>query len=209
MDKAELKRVLDAHYKWLYGEDGGTRADLTDAVLSDADLTDAVLSGADLTDADLTDADLIRADLTGADLTGADLTGADLTGAHLIRAVLTDAIINYPISCPSEGAFVAFKKARNMDEDTFCIVKLMICDDAKRFSATSRKCRCDKARVLEIYDMRGNTISANVCSMWDRTFRYVIGETVAVPNFDDCRWNECSTGIHFFITREEAERYNG
>ena len=199
MDKVKLKQVLDAHFKWLRGEDGGTRADLTGAVL-----TRAVLIDADLTDADLTDADLTGADLTDAVLTDAVLTRAVLTGADL-----TDAKINYPISCPSEGAFVAFKKARNMDDGTSCIVKLMIYDDAKRSSATGRKCRCDKARVLEIYDMSGNTISANVCSMRDKSFRYVVGETVTVPNFDNNRWNECSTGIHFFITREEAERYNG
>ena len=28
-----------------------------------------------------------------------------------------------------------------------------------------------------------------------------------VKDFDDDRWNECSTGIHFFITRDEAVMY--
>lgn len=31
--------------------------------------------------------------------------------------------------------------------------------------------------------------------------------TVEVKNFDKNRWNECSTGIHCFITKREAELY--
>ena len=38
-------------------------------------------------------------------------------------------------------------------------------------------------------------------------FRVKTGETVEVPDFDENRWNECSTGIHFFITRQEAVNY--
>ena len=91
MDKETLKGILDAHRKWLHGEDGGARANLTDADLTDADLTCADLTCANLTCADLTDADLTDADLTGANLTCADLTRADLTYADLTGANLTDA----------------------------------------------------------------------------------------------------------------------
>ena len=34
-----------------------------------------------------------------------------------------------------------------------------------------------------------------------------VGEIVKVDNFDKDRWNECSPGIHFFMTRDEAVRY--
>jgi hypothetical protein len=34
-----------------------------------------------------------------------------------------------------------------------------------------------------------------------------VGETIEVKDFDDDRWNECSAGIHFFITRKEAVEY--
>ena len=44
-------------------------------------------------------------------------------------------------------------------------------------------------------------------SNYDNSFVYKVGETVEVKDFDENRWNECSTGIHHFITREEAERY--
>ena len=86
MKANELKKILELHAKWLNGEEGGKRADLSDADLSDADL-----SGADLRRADLSDADLRRANLSGADLGWADLSDADLSGADLGRADLSDA----------------------------------------------------------------------------------------------------------------------
>ena len=101
MNKKQLREILGKHKKWLLGEDGGERADLSGADLRGADLREAVLreavlsgadlSGADLRGADLTRADLIGADLRGADLRGADLTRADLSGADLTRADLTRA----------------------------------------------------------------------------------------------------------------------
>ena len=41
----------------------------------------------------------------------------------------------------------------------------------------------------------------------DKEFLYVPGEIVIPDSFDDNRWEECSNGIHFFITRQEAEEY--
>lgn len=88
------------------------------------------------------------------------------------------------------------------------IVKLEIPEDAKRLSATSRKCRCNKAKVLGIYDYERNLLEdKEVASDRDKDFIYRVGEIVEVENFDEDRWNECSTGIHFFINFEEAVRY--
>lgn len=152
---------------------------------------------ADLRWADLEGANLIGANLIGADLMWADLRGADLTGADL-----TGAAVNYPISCPEEGKFIGFKKAMGR------IVKLEIPAEAKRSSATGRKCRCDKAKVVAIEkkDSSESRIT-EVCSSYDKEFIYRVGEVVSVDNFDENRWNECAPGIHFFITREEAVRY--
>ena len=69
MDKQELKNILDKHLKWLRGENGGKRADL-----SGADLSWANLSRADLSGADLSGANLSWAYLSGADQRGDDLT---------------------------------------------------------------------------------------------------------------------------------------
>lgn len=89
------------------------------------------------------------------------------------------------------------------------IVELEILSDAKRLSATGRKCRCDKAKVLSIQNIDGTKSDlTSVASDKDKNFVYKVGETVVVDDFDDDRWNECSTGIHFFINRQEAVDYD-
>ena len=141
--------------------------------------------------ADLSDTNLLCADLSCANLRGADLRGAYLSGAAGI-----------PMACPSEGAFIGWKKA--VGAEGFAIIKLQIPEDANRSSATGRKGRCDKAVVLAIYDKDGKEID-KAHSNHDKSFIYRPGEIVIPDSFDNDRWNECSHGIHFFITRTEAE----
>ena len=87
-------------------------------------------------------------------------------------------------------------------------MELEILSDAKRVSATGRKCRCDKAKVLSIQNIDGTpSVMTNVASDRDSKFIYKVGEIVTVDDFDENRWNECSTGIHFFINRQEAVNY--
>ena len=200
----DIKLILEKHAKWARGEDGGERADLCDANLRDADL-----SGADLRGADLRGANLNGADLCDADLRGANLRNANLRNANLRNAKNTDKIAwnahtaFYPLQCPETGSFIGYKKAADK------IVMLEICADAKRSSATSRKCRCSKAKVLSITNLDGSESGlSGIGSDYNKNFIYHIGETVEVPDFDDNRWNECAPGIHFFITREEAVKYN-
>ena len=183
-------------------------ADLRDASLGCADLGyadlgGANLSGADLEYADLRDADLRGADLGHANLYGADFSGADLGGANLWSTDLSCVKnIFFPMACPEKGSFIAFKKAGCY------IIELFIPSNAKRCSATSRKCRCSKAKVISITTPSGDkTNITEVYSNYDPNFIYKLGEYVEVKNFDDNRWNECSTGIHFFITRQEAVNY--
>ena len=186
-------------------------ANLESANLSGADLRDANLNDADLTYTDLKSANLWGADLWSADFSGADLRGADLRyaileGANLSGADLCDAKINFSIACPEKGSFIAFKKAGNNYNNY--IVELLIPEDARRCSATSRKCRCNKAKVLSITKIDGTSDGVDIVySIYDETFAYKIGELVEVKDFDDNRWNECSTGIHFFLTRQEAVEY--
>ena len=181
-------------------------ANLSDADLSCADLSYANLSHADLSHADLRRANLSHANLSHANLSGADLSYANLSGANLNHANLSHAYANenttmYFPQCP-DGAFVGWKKANKM------IVKLLIPESAKRSSATSLKCRCSEAKVLEIQNLDGSDSKLkSVSSDRDSSFIYTIGETVKVDDFDENRWNECSTGIHFFISREAAVLY--
>lgn len=177
----ELEVFLRKHKLWLEDKSEGCRANLR---------------GANLYEADLCGANLCEADLYGANLYGADLCGAKYNKTPV------------PLVCPEEGAFIGFKKAKYRENNTTkpCIVKLEICKDAKRSSATTRKCRCSKAEVLSIETMDGAPLK-EAFSDYDYEFTYTVGKTVSVKNFEEDRWAECTPGIHFFITREEAENY--
>ena len=140
-----------------------------------------------------------RANLSGADLSGADLSRANLSRANLFGADLSDETkIRLCITCPDTGSFIAWKKAGGY------IVKLEIPEDANRSSATTRKCRADKAKVLEIQNMDGSKAEVEEVRS-ERGGVYKVGEIIYPDKWDDCRWNECSHGIHFFVTRMEAE----
>ena len=196
-----------------YGFDCLRGANLRGFDLHGADMTGADMTGAKLTGADLTDAILCRANLCRANLTGADLTDAILTDADLCRANLTDAThlgsaIARTSILPDEGDIIGWKKAYEAD-DTPVIVKLLIPADAQRSNSTGRKCRANKARILDLQDEQGDSFPPDTTahSQYDSSFHYRKGETVNVENFDTNRWNECAPGIHFFITRIEAVEY--
>lgn len=249
-----ISEILELHRKWLNNEEGGERADLRGAYLSDADLHDsdlrgvflqgaemrrvdlqgsdlrgakmqgafllgakmrrAYMRGTDLRGADLRDADLQDAILWGAKLQGAilheanlhgtDMRGTDLQGADLTNTDLQGArnIPFIPLSCPDSGSFIGWKKCGKY------IVKLLIFNESKRTSATTTKCRCDKAAVLEIQNIDGSESDIKqICSNYDKTFYYTVGKIAQVDNFCEDRFSECAPGIHFFITRQEAVEY--
>ena len=184
-------------------------ANLRWANLSGANLYEANLRGANLSEADLSVANLSWANLSGANLSGANLYEANLRGANLSDANLYEANlrgaknVNCPLTCPEKGSFIGFKKVRGN-----YIVELEILEDAMRSSATGRKCRCSKAKVVSITNPDGsNAEETSAISGWDSKFIYSVGEIVEVKDFDTNRWNECAPGIHFFITRQEAIDY--
>ena len=190
------------------------RANLTRANLYGANLDGASLYGASLCGASLDRANLTRANLTGANLDGASLYGASLCGASLDRANLTRANLDganldgatnipfIPFACPSDGAFIGWKKVNN------CLIMLEIPEDARRCSCTSQKCRCDKAKVLGITNLDTNqSVSEIKNTSYSPAVTYVVGEMVYPDSFDENRWNECSHGIHFFINKQNAIDY--
>ena len=181
-------------------------ANLSGADLSCADLSDTNLRGANLSCADLRDTNLSCADLSDTNLRGANLSCADLSCADLSDAKVNEHTAMYHLACPEEGAFVGFKKCRSYEGEDV-IVKLEIPEDAKRSSATTRKCRCSKAKVVSITGIKSGKNYEVAFSRHDSRFLYRVGETVVPDSFDEDRWNECSNGIHFFITKQEAIDY--
>ena len=105
---------------------------------------------------------------------------------------------------PLGQSFIAWKKVR----DGF-ILKLEIPADSPRVSTfIGRKCRAKSAKALEVFTISGEpTEQTEFRSSYDRDFIYRIGETIEVPDFDDDIRVECTQGIHFFETWEEARKY--
>jgi hypothetical protein len=231
MTQDELKQVLDHHIVWLQNNNNGKRANLSGADLSGANLSWADLSGADLSGANLSGAHLSGANLSGANLFGAHLSRANLSGANLSRADLSGANLSRanlsradlfganlsradlsgadlfganlsPIDIarasivPESGQFTAWKKCRSN-----VLVKLVVGKNAKRSNATGRKCRAEYVKVLEV-------IGAEVgISSYNNKTEYRVGQTVSCDKWEENRWVECGGGIHFFLTRLEAENY--
>ena len=198
MTKEELKEVLEKHKMWLNGVDSGVKANLSGATLSGADLYGADLSGANLSGANLSRAILSRTNLSGANLSRTNLSGAYLSRAILSRANLSGAIFSgatlphFQI-CPEEGSFIGWKKLAGG-----VIAKLLIPSAAKRTSTlVGRKCRAEWVEVI------------SGCG-WDKhsgKTEYVVGKVVYPDKYDGDIRVECTHGIHFFMTRKEAEEY--
>lgn len=187
MTTEEIKVVLDAHAKLLRGEAGGTRANLSGANLNSANLSYANLSGANLS----------YADLSGADLNSANLIYANLRSADLNSAIDAEYILAQSSILPETGPIWGWKKCKNG-----VLVKLVVGNTAKRSNATGRKCRAEHIKVLEV-------IGAEVgISQYNGTTLYRVGQVVRCDKWNEDRWTECGGGIHFFLTRIEAEKYS-
>ena len=209
----EIKPGADLRNAYLEGADL-RNASLKGANLFNADFRTANLEGADLSGANLRDADLMgaflkRAKLQGAELFNADLRGADLQDADLSGADLEYANFRYVILfgtnlegaklphfqiVPEEGSFIAYKKVNTG------VIKLLIPEDAKRTSnLVGRKCRASHVKVLEG--------SGKSMTHIEHQLEYKEGEIVYADKYDDDIRIECTSGIHFFMTRREAEEY--
>jgi Family of unknown function (DUF5758)/Pentapeptide repeats (8 copies) len=187
-------------------------ADLSSANLSGANLSGAYLSGANLSGANLNGADLSGANLSSAYLNGANLSRANLNGADLSRAYLSGANLNganlssarnvpalaaaQASILPEEGQLVGWKKCQGN-----IIVKLLVGRNAKRSNATGRKCRAEHVKVLEVFGAEA------AISSYDASTVYSVGKIVRCDKWEENRWVECGGGIHFFLTRIEAENY--
>ena len=181
MTQEKLNKILENHKHWL-NEDCDEWESMR-ANLRGANLYEANLSGADLRGADLRGANLRGANLYEANLSGADLYGAKGNLIEYRRGkVLTDKVIGY----------------KKCEKDV--IVTLEIPRGAIVFSINGNKCRTNKAKVIAI-DGADRAISTY------KYMSYYVGDEFTVYTFN-CEYNEeCAQGIHFFMTREEAENY--
>lgn len=84
------------------------------------------------------------------------------------------------------------------------IVVAKIPQDAHVRGTPEGKCRADKAKIIDVIgEFAGEQVGI---SIYDGKTTYFAGDEVVVEDFD-FRNKECSTGFHFFCTREQAERF--
>jgi len=176
-------------------------ANLYCANLYGADLDRANLYGANLSRASLYGADLSRANLDRANLYGADLSNTNLYGADLYGARI-DAVALARQKIVPDGTLVVWKK---LSEGV--VAQLEIPNDAQRTNAIgSRKCRSSAAIVVALFK-DGVLFDGEAFDRHTGKTRYKAGEVVLPDSYDDSALIECSNGIHWFLTREEAEAY--
>lgn len=209
------------------------RADILNTVFTNDKFTDTKFLTASIKESSFVQCNFLRTEFTGCEFyelvfVGCDndcskfrdnqgfdsITFDDMFVDAFSHIVDTDSY--YPARCPSDGAFIGWKRVKYSQrygkDGKYALIKLEIPEDAKRVSASSlfdRRCRCSKAKVLEIRDVDTNE-SLNVVVNRNneaRKLRYAVGEIVYPDSFNDNRWDACSHGIHFFINKQDALEY--
>lgn len=177
-------------------------ADMSKCNVSHVLFENCSLRGASLRFAKLECALLRYADMRECNIEGADLHCAVLEYAKLDGIISDEETKWFRLHCPETGAFLGYKKCFNGR-----LVQLLIPADAKRTSATMNSCRCNKAKVLTIKSFDYEEKYTEAWSLVDENFVYRVGEWVEVKDFNEDRWMDSTTGIHFWLTREEAMNY--
>jgi len=211
----ELEDILAKHAAWLSGWTGAranlscanlSRADLTGTDLTGAYLSCANLSGANLSCANLSGANLSCANLSRADLSCANLSGANLSCADLSCADLSGALMPPVLVQPETGGFFAWKKLSGK-----IVAKLWIPAEARRINSwKSRKCRAEYVEVVGLYKcgavLPQEAVGVSMTNLYPKKV-FQAGLAVAADAYsDDCR-EDCAGGIHYFMTRREAEEF--
>ena len=125
---------------------------------------------------------------------------AVLVNTSFKESNIGECITNLPLYCPSDGEFIAWKKAYSFEAHKSVIVKLFIPSDAKRLSGCGIKCRVDKALVLDIQSIDGEK-HYNSAESWYCDFKYTVGEWAKPEReFENDRFKTCASGIHIFIS---------
>ena len=123
----------------------------------------------------------MRANLKCANLGGANLEGEDFR----LGKILTEPLTGYKKT--KEGVVITAEIPKGAI--VFCI--------------NGSKCRTNLAKIT---DMAGKEL---LHSSYDPNFEYRLGQEIEIENFNLMYNVECTSGFHFFRTREEAENYNG
>ena len=186
MTKKEIDDMLNLHGLWLRNQPNGVRANLRGSNLRDSDLSGSDLSGSNLSGSDLRDSDL----------RGSNLSGSNLRDIKNIKTFVKSVEFKRTRIFPDEGDIIGWKKCRGN-----IIVQLLIPAGTKRSHAFGRKCRAEWVKVLEVFSKE------KAFSIHDQKVEYKSGEIVKCDKWNEDFTVECGGGIHFYITRAEAEAH--
>lgn len=181
------------------------------AYMRAVDLADSHLCGATFMSSVIKDSRMPRCNLRGAnfidclidhtslqdsDLRFAHMSTTKLTGSSMKRANIEGASFD-AFQIP-DGDLVGWKAIRGL------IVELLIPREARRTAnIMNRKCRAEYAVVVRVHgDSIGPIGSRSGCL-------YQEGHRVTPDSYDDDIRLDCAHGIHFFLTKEEAEQWRG
>jgi hypothetical protein len=106
---------------------------------------------------------------------------------------------------PQVGQFIAWKQCCDG-----VIVKLMIGKNARRSCATGRKCRAEYVKVLEVIGAEVGLALFNgpyTDGLKHPRTEYHVGKIVRCDKWNEDRWQECGGGIHFYLSKQEAEAH--
>ena len=199
----DLKKILEMYAKWLRKEDGGERANLSGANLSEANLSGAYLSRANLSEADLSRADLSGADLSRANLSEANLSGADLSKANLSGADLSGANLSGAKGLPSTIATLA----PDAPSPSRARLEVPVVPDLhKRMEEVTRG-----AGVFDMAEWHSSCGTSHCRAGWAIELAGKAGKELEAevgPFLAGCQIYKASTGYapHFFATTEHARK---
>lgn len=177
-------------------------ADLTNSSVVNTWFDECTLRKTIFKNTDLECAALRYADMNCCNIEGANLYGTVLEHAKMEGIISDESTKWFRLRCPEKGAFLGYKKCLNNR-----LVQLLIPADAKCTSATLPSCRCSKAKVLTIKSFDYKESFTEAWSLVDENFVYTVGQWVEAKNLNEQRWMDSTTGIHFWMTREEAKIY--
>ena len=119
--------------------------------------------------------------------------------------------IHFPVE--TDGTeLIGYKKiyVPTLERNTYitAIAKLCIPAYADRIVYSGDKCRASCAQVLDIIGSGGKHYNYGVSAYYSNPEAiYKVGYMVYADSFDDDPFELCSHGIHFFLSRQEAEEY--
>lgn len=178
-------------------------------IFIDCDFSYSNMSGIRFYNCQFVNCRFVRSDLFVAKINKSKFINCNFRTANFCKAEISDTKFEnceynhmtafFKNHCPEEGEFIGYKTVKDF------IIKLIIPEEAKRSSATSGKCRCSFAKVLEIKNIEnGENVNSVTNTKFNKETEYIINKYVYPDSFDENRFNECSNGIHFFMSEYEA-----